>query len=93
MAENLPAKVAVVGAGTMGSGIAQAFAAVGVPVALIDVKDEFVQRGLATIQQSLARMVKKGTLTEDDAAATTRRVQGGTALDAAADATLVVEAV
>ena len=86
-------KIGVVGAGTMGNGIAQAFATVGVDVRLIDIKDEFVQRGLAAVQTSLARFVKKGTMTEADAAAIGKRVQGATALDAAAGADLVVEAV
>jgi 3-hydroxybutyryl-CoA dehydrogenase len=93
VSQPLPRQVAVVGAGTMGNGIAQAFATVGVDVRLIDIKDEFVQRGLAAVQQSLARFVKKGTLTEADADAIARRVQGATALDAAAGADLVVEAV
>jgi len=89
----LPDKVAVVGAGTMGNGIAQAFATVGVGVRLIDLEDRFVQRGMAAVQASLARLVKKGTLAAGDADATLRRIQGSTALDAAADAQLVVEAV
>ncbi len=93
MPQQLPRKIAVVGAGTMGNGIAQAFASVGVDVRLIDIKDEFVQRGLAAIQQSLARFVKKGTLAEADAQAIGKRVSGATALDAAADCDLVVEAV
>ncbi|MEZ5964283.1 MAG: 3-hydroxybutyryl-CoA dehydrogenase [Planctomycetota bacterium] len=93
MTEQLPKKVAVVGAGTMGNGIAQAFASVGVGVSLIDVKDEFVQRGLGAVQASLARFVKKGTLAQADADAVAGRIQGATAMDAAADAQLVIEAV
>ncbi len=93
MTETLPKKIAVIGAGTMGNGIAQAFAAVGVQVALIDIKDEFVQRGLSAVHGSLARFVKKGTLPQADADATLKRIQGTTAMDAAADAQLVIEAV
>jgi 3-hydroxybutyryl-CoA dehydrogenase len=93
MTDTLPKKIAVIGAGTMGNGIAQAFAATGVAVALIDIKDEFVQRGLAAVRGSLARFVKKGTLAQADADATLARIAGTTALDAAADAQLVIEAV
>jgi 3-hydroxybutyryl-CoA dehydrogenase len=89
----LPAKVAVVGAGTMGNGIAQAFAAAGVPVALIDVDDAAVGRGVAAVRQSLGRFVKKGTLAAGDAEAALARIAPGTSLAAAADAELVVEAV
>ncbi len=93
MTDTLPEKIAVIGAGTMGNGIAQAFAAAGVHVALIDIKDEFVQRGLSAVQGSLARFVKKGTLPQADADATLKRIQGTTAMDAAADAQLAIEAV
>ena len=49
-------KVAVVGAGTMGNGIAQVFAAKGFSVTMIDIKDEFVQKGVAAIDKSLSRL-------------------------------------
>ncbi|HVX89027.1 MAG TPA: 3-hydroxybutyryl-CoA dehydrogenase [Gemmatimonadales bacterium] len=86
-------KIAVIGAGTMGNGIAQVFAAQGNDVTLIDVAQPALDKGLETIKGSLARVVKKGALTEADAAATLARVKPATDLAAAKDADLVVEAV
>lgn len=93
MSDQLPRKVGVIGAGTMGNGIAQAFAAVGVPATIVDVDDAALARGIATITGSLARFVKKGTLSQGDADAIRARVHSSTALDAIADADLVVEAI
>jgi 3-hydroxybutyryl-CoA dehydrogenase len=89
----LPKSVAVIGAGTMGNGIAQTFASHGVATVLIDIKDDFVQRGLQAIDGSLQRFVKKGTLSEAQAKDTRGRIRGTTALDAASTSDLVVEAV
>lgn len=86
-------KIAVVGAGQMGAGIAQVFAVKGAFVALIDTKEEFIERGLGAIRASLARIVKKGTLTQADADAAVARVKGETQVDAAREAELVVEAI
>jgi len=86
-------KVAVVGAGTMGNGIAQTFAAYGASVQLVDVDEIGLKRGLATIESSLARFVKKGTLTEADAKAAVARIAPSKELAAIRDAQLVVEAV
>jgi len=86
-------EIAVVGAGQMGSGIAQVFAAKGVEVTLVDVKDDFVARGREAIRGSLARIVKKGAITQDDADKTLHRVVGSTRLDDARDAELCVEAI
>ncbi|HKI93749.1 MAG TPA: 3-hydroxybutyryl-CoA dehydrogenase [Gemmatimonadales bacterium] len=85
-------RVAVVGAGTMGNGIAHVFAQRSVDVVLIDVADDRLQQGLATIRKNLDRQIKKGTLTEADRDATLGRIATATALDAAATAELVVEA-
>lgn len=85
-------KIAVIGAGTMGNGIAQVFAAQGNDVTLIDVQQGALAKGLETIKGSLARVVKKGTITEADAAATVARIASGTDLAAAQGADLVVEA-
>jgi 3-hydroxybutyryl-CoA dehydrogenase len=85
-------KIAVIGAGTMGNGIAQVFAGKGNDVVLIDVQQAALDKGLETIKGSLARVVKKGALTEADAAATLARVKPATDLAAAKDADLVVEA-
>ena len=63
-------KVMVIGAGQMGSGIAQVMAAHGVEVTLRDIKQEFVDRGIAKIEKSLAHSVTKGRITEDDKNAT-----------------------
>ncbi len=86
-------KVAVIGAGTMGNGIAQVFAQAGTSVYLCDVKPEFVDRGLSAIDQSLARLVKKEKLTEAEARDARGRIASGTGLDGAADADFVVEAI
>ena len=85
-------RIAVIGAGTMGNGIAQVFAGKGNDVILIDVQQAALDKGLETIKGSLARVVKKGTMTEADAAATVARVKPATDLSAAKDAALVVEA-
>ncbi len=86
-------KVAVIGAGLMGSGIAQVAAAAGYTVTLRDVTDEALARGLAAIRSSYARLTAKGKLSEADAAAALERVTPVTDIAAAADAQFVVEAV
>lgn len=86
-------KIAVLGAGQMGSGIAQVFAAKGVSVVLLDTKDEFVARGRETIKGSLARIVKKGTVTQADADATVARITGSTRYEDVSGCDLVVEAI
>jgi 3-hydroxybutyryl-CoA dehydrogenase len=86
-------RLAVIGAGLMGSGIAQVAAQAGWQVTLRDVGDDALARGLAGIRTSLDRFVAKGTLTGADAAAALERITTTTELDAAADADLVVEAV
>ena len=86
-------KVAVMGAGTMGNGIAQVFAQSGFEVYLRDVEDAFVERGRAAIEKNLARLVKKEKLTDDDAKAAFARVRSGTELEPAKDAPFVVEAI
>lgn len=85
-------RIAVIGAGTMGNGIAQVFAASGYDVRMIDVSADALERGRTTIQGSLARVVKKGTITQDVADATLARVAVGTSLSDAADAELIIEA-
>ena len=85
-------KIFVLGAGTMGSGIAQAFAQKGYEVILRDIKDEFVDRGLAGIGKGLGKLVAKGKITEEDKEAILSRISGTTDLNLAADCDLVVEA-
>ena len=86
-------KVAVVGAGTMGNGIAQTFAAYGASVQLVDVDEAGLKRGVAAIEGSLARFVKKGSLSEPDAKAIVARIAPSKELAAIRDVQLVVEAV
>ena len=81
----------VVGAGTMGNGIAQTAAVSGYQVTMMDVAEEFVKRGLATIAKSVDKLVEKGKLTADQKNAALA-VSGATALERAAEADLVIEA-
>ena len=83
----------VIGAGTMGNGIAQVFGTYGHDVVLTDLDDEILQKARAGIEKSLGRLVKKERLTADEAAATLGRIRTSTALGDLADAELVVEAV
>jgi 3-hydroxybutyryl-CoA dehydrogenase len=84
--------VAVVGAGTMGNGIAHVFAQHGWEVRLIDVSAEALDIGLAAIRKNVARQVKKELLTEAAAAETVARIETAGELGAAAGVDLVVEA-
>jgi 3-hydroxybutyryl-CoA dehydrogenase len=84
--------VGVVGAGTMGNGIAQVAATAGYDVVMRDIKDEFVERGLDSVDDSLSRLVSKDRLSEADADAARDRITGTTAFDDLAAADLVVEA-
>jgi len=86
------AKVGVIGAGTMGNGIAQACAAAGIDVVMVDVADAAVQRGIGAIGASLDRLVKKEKLTAEARAQALARVQGATDYAALADCGLVIEA-
>jgi 3-hydroxybutyryl-CoA dehydrogenase len=86
-------KLAVVGAGLMGSGIAQVAAVAGHQVVLRDVTDEALQRGLAGIRRSLERFAAKGSLSPEDVEAVLSRITATTDLGATADADIVVEAV
>lgn len=85
-------KIFVIGAGTMGSGIAQAFASKGLEVIIRDIKDEFVDRGLAGITKNLLKQVEKGKLTKDNMENILCRVSGTTDLILAEDCDLVIEA-
>ncbi len=85
--------VGIVGAGTMGGGIAMSFANAGFPVTLLEVDDEALARGLETIDRNYAGSVKRGKLGEDDAAACRGRISGTTDYAALANADLVIEAV
>ena len=85
-------RIAVVGAGQMGNGIAHVFAQAGFPVTMIDVSQDALGRGRSTIEKNLDRQVKKGTLDAAAKDATLGRVTTNTDLAATAGATLVIEA-
>ena len=84
--------IGVVGAGQMGNGIAHVSAQAGIGVVMHDLKDEFVARGLKTIDKNLQRGVDKGRIDTAEKAAVLERVRGTTALGDLADCDLVVEA-
>ncbi len=86
-------KIGVVGAGQMGNGIAHVSAAAGLDVIMHDVTQEFVDRGIATIDKNLQRGVDKGRMSEDDKAAVLSRVSGTTDLENLAECDFVVEAI
>lgn len=82
----------VIGAGTMGAGIAQAFAAKGYEVTIMDIKDEFVDRGLSNVKKSYDKMVSKGKMSQEQAEEILKRISGTTDMRLAADCDLVIEA-
>lgn len=85
--------VVVIGAGTMGNGIAHVFAQTGYNVTIVDVSDAAIERGIATISNNLDRQVKKEKISEQDKAATLGRIARSTQLEEAAkNADLVIEA-
>ena len=86
-------KIAVIGSGTMGNGIAHVFAQNGFPVSLVDISEEALQKALATISKNLDRIVAKGNLTEDQKKHTLERITTHTSLEQGVrEADLVVEA-
>jgi 3-hydroxybutyryl-CoA dehydrogenase len=84
-------RVAVIGAGTMGNGIAHVFAQNGHEVVLIDVSSEALERALGTIGKNLDRQVKKGAVSEEEKRAALDAITTSTELEAAADVGIVVE--
>ena len=85
--------VAVIGAGTMGNGIAHVFAQYGYQVTMIDVSEEAINRGLATITKNLERMVAKEKITAQDQAAILSRITTSTSIESSvSNAKLVIEA-
>ncbi|MCA0754298.1 3-hydroxybutyryl-CoA dehydrogenase [Paenibacillus sp. N4] len=85
-------EITVVGAGQMGSGIAQVFAQAGFGVTLYDIERSAAERGFGTIEASLRKFVQKGRLTEEQRTEALRRIRLTTELADAADSELVVEA-
>jgi 3-hydroxybutyryl-CoA dehydrogenase len=85
-------RIAVVGAGQMGNGIAHVFAQSGFPVTMIDISQDALDRGRSTIAKNLERQVKKGAIQADQQEAILSRVQLSRDLESASDAALVIEA-
>ena len=85
-------KIAVIGAGQMGNGIAHVFAQSEYPVTMIDVSAQAIERGLATIGKNLERQVKKGSVTAEGRDATLGRIRTSTDMGAASGADLIIEA-
>ncbi len=86
-------KVGVVGCGLMGSGIAQVAAQAGFDVVVREVSAELLEKGLKSIEKNLQRLAEKGTVTNADAAAALRRLQGTTRLEDFSDCDVVIEAI
>jgi len=86
-------KVAVLGCGLMGSGIAQVCAQAGREVTVIEVSEDYLNKGLGGIKKQLDKMVERGKLNADDRDAVVGRLHGSTELEAAAGADIVIEAI
>ena len=84
--------IGVVGAGTMGNGIAQVFAASNFDVILQDINEDQLEKGIATISNSLDRLIKKEKVTEEDKQKTLSNIKTNITLDSLSDADLIVEA-
>ena len=85
--------MAVLGAGQMGNGITQVAACAGIEVVMVDIKQEFVEKGMATIEKSLSKLVAKERMTQEDANSARDRISTSIDRSSCADADLVVEAV
>jgi 3-hydroxybutyryl-CoA dehydrogenase len=85
-------KICVLGAGTMGAGIAQAFAAKGYEVIIRDIKDEFVDKGILGIKKGLEKLASKGKITNEEVEEILSRISGTTDLNLLDDVDLVIEA-
>jgi 3-hydroxybutyryl-CoA dehydrogenase len=86
-------RIAVLGAGQMGNGIAHVFAQAGFPVTMIDISREALARGRETVAKNLDRQVKKGTVTAEDREKILGRIGTAESLEGVGDATIVIEAV
>ena len=86
-------KIGVIGAGTMGNGIAQLAATIGCEVVMRDIDMAFVERGLANIDKFLSKSVSKGKMSQEDKDATLARIKGTVDMNDLADVDFVVEAV
>ena len=88
-----PRKIGIVGAGTMGSGIAQKTAQSGLDVVMMDIKEELVESGLAGIRKMLSRGVRRGIFKEDQVEQILARIKGTTSVEDLAGCDLIVEAI
>ncbi|WP_408955367.1 3-hydroxybutyryl-CoA dehydrogenase [Natroniella sp. ANB-PHB2] len=86
-------KVGVLGAGTMGSGIAQVIATAGYQVVLRDIKEEYVEQGLKRIRKNLERSVEKGKISAKEMKGTLNNIETSTELEDLKDADLIIEAI
>jgi 3-hydroxybutyryl-CoA dehydrogenase len=86
-------KVAVLGCGLMGAGIAQVCAQAGRDVTVVEVSEEFLKKGLGGIERQLGKMVEKGKLTTESRDETMSRLRGTTRMEDAAEADIVIEAI
>ena len=84
--------IGIIGAGTMGNGIAQACATSGLNVVMVDINEAAVQKGVATVAGSLDRLIKKEKLTAAEKDAALARIKGSTSYDDLKGAQLVIEA-
>ena len=85
--------IGVLGAGQMGNGITQVAACAGYNVVMIDIKQEYVERGMNSIEKSLAKLVSKERMTQEDADASLARISTAISRQAAANVDLVIEAI
>jgi len=85
--------LAVLGAGQMGAGITQVAACAGYPVVMIDIEQQYLDRGISTIEKSLSKLVSKGRMTQREADSAMALVSTSISREAAADVDLVVEAI
>jgi 3-hydroxybutyryl-CoA dehydrogenase len=85
--------LAVLGAGQMGAGITQVAACAGYPVVMIDIEQQYLDKGISTIEKSLSKLVSKGRMTQAEADSAMALVSTSISREAAADADLVVEAI
>ncbi|MDH5186520.1 MAG: 3-hydroxyacyl-CoA dehydrogenase NAD-binding domain-containing protein, partial [candidate division WOR-3 bacterium] len=86
-------KIGVIGAGTMGNGIAQVFAQAGYDVVMIDVEQKFIDNGIAIIKKSLTKMVEKTKITQEAMDKALSKIKTGLDISLVKDCQLVVEAV
>jgi 3-hydroxybutyryl-CoA dehydrogenase len=86
-------KIGIIGAGTMGHGIALVAAKAGYTVILHDVKEEYVKKGLSSVEKFVDKSVEKGKMTPDDKKNIMGKIQGTTKLDDMKDADVIIEAI